>query len=108
MNYELGASIAFLALVGAAFLFWGRGMVRARRDDLVAGFAAFVVACLMCIVASGSSAVFGQVGGLVMLFGFVTLIMSSFAKPECPLTRGQRIRFGIGAIVLGLMMGFVI
>ncbi len=108
MNYGLGASIAFLALVGAAFFFWGRGMVRARRDDLVAGISVFAVACLMCFGAAGSSAVFGQVGGLVMLFGFVTLIMSSFAKPECPLTRDQRIQFGIGAIVLGVLMGFII
>jgi hypothetical protein len=108
MNTELAALVALLALVGAGFCLWGRGMVRARSDDLVGGFAVFVVACLIYIAAAGSSAVFAQVGGLVMLFGLLTLIMSFFANPECPLTRGQRTRFGIGAIVLGLLMGMII
>jgi hypothetical protein len=108
MSYALGAGLASVALIGAALFLWGRGMIKARRDDLVAGFVVFVIACLICTVADGSSAALHQVGALMVLFGLVTLGLSSFAKRECPLTRGQRLRFGIGAIILGLFLQFII
>ena len=108
MNYQAGIFIAFGALILAAFFFWGRGMIRARKDDLVAGLVVLIIACWICMIADGSSGSFSQVGGISMLFGFVTLVLSSFAKPDCPLTRQQRITFGIGAITLGLLMGCII
>ncbi|MFH0910708.1 MAG: hypothetical protein V1918_04295 [Planctomycetota bacterium] len=103
----MGAIIASTALVAASFFFWGRGMVKAGRNDLVAALIVFMVACLSCIASASSSAVFGRVGGIVLLFGVFTLVMSRFAKPECPLTRDERKLIGVAAIILGLSMGLI-
>jgi hypothetical protein len=108
MNPEIGIPVAFGALVLAALVFWSRGIVKARKDDLIAGLVVLFVSCWICMIADGSSASFGIIGGITMLFGFVTLVSSSFAKPDCPLTQQQRISFGIGAITLGLLMGCII
>ena len=108
MNYELGGWIAFVFVVAASFAFWGRGIIRGRKGDIVAGLAIFVFICVLLLAGSGTSAVFELVGLLLMLFGVVTLITGCFAKPDCPLPRPHRIALGFAAIILGLIMGMIV
>ena len=57
------------------------GVVRLRRSLFIASFLVLVAACIFALVADGSSAAFGLMGGFVLLFGLACLILSRRLQP---------------------------
>ena len=105
---ETPLAVVFALAVGAALFFWGRGMVRARKGDLVAGCIILAVICGIFYVTATSSAVFSFIGMLVSGFGLATLILSSFASPNCPIRKDIRRTLGVVAILLGLFLQMIL
>lgn len=106
MHLDPVLSFLCLAVLLASF-FWARGIVRGRKDDLIAGFAILAVLCGLLLVLNQSSAVFGTIGGLNAVFGLVTLVASNFAKPGCPLNPNERGALGVGFMVVGLALSMI-
>ena len=105
---DIVSVIAALALPLAAFFFWARGLIKSRRDDIVLGFSILVLICVVSFVLSGSSAVFSGIGILIILFGVETLIVSAFAKQDCPINKKERISLGVAALVAGLFFSMIV
>ncbi len=101
-------TIAALVLPLSGFYFWGRGIVRASKSDVVVGFSLVALAFIVALVISGSSALFLGVGVLGLVFGVETLIVSRFAGPDCPINRKERIALGVGALVGGALCARVV
>jgi hypothetical protein len=57
---------------------------------------------------TGHSGVFSQIGGLFLLFGIATLVAGSFAKPDCPIKRKDRIALAVLFIILGLFGSMIV
>jgi hypothetical protein len=94
--------------VGLGILFWGRGIVRSHRGDLMLGFSLFVFACWIESVRERSTGVFSELGFAIMAFGTSTLVAAVFAKPGCPLDRNSRLGLGCAAIMLGLLFSLIL
>lgn len=92
----------FCLVVLLASFVWARGIVRGRKDDLLAGLAIAAVLSGTLLATSLSTGVFADIGAIAAWFGLVTLAASSFAKPDCPLNRGERAALGVGFMILGL------
>lgn len=92
----------------AAVFFWGRGIVRGRVGDMVAGFMILMVTSAILLVSAGHSGVFAPIGFLVFGFGVATLLLSPFAAQDCPLSRGARWILGASAIVAGLFLQVIV
>ena len=75
---------------------------------MAAGFALLLFFSFGAMRMTGSSAVFSQIGGLFIAFGVTTLIASSYAKPDCPLKRQDRLAIGMLFIVLGIAGSLII
>jgi len=100
----VGCALAF----GASVFFWGRGLSRASKGDLVAGCVTLAVICGIMFFTATSSAVFSFIGLLVGGFGIASLVLSLFASPQCPLDRNSRVAIGAGAILGGLFLQLIL
>jgi hypothetical protein len=98
---DLALTVVSVALVAAAFFFWGRGIIKSRKDDIVFGFCILIFICLFSMVIAHSSAIFAQLGILFILFGVHTLAVSAFAKGDCPLSKKERTGLAIAALTIG-------
>ena len=105
---ETAACVLLTLVLGAAIFFWGRGIRNARKSDLIAGPTTLVALCLILFVISGSSAVFGLIGGLVAVFGIATLLLSALARPGSPFPRRNVIAVGVGAVIAGVCLSLII
>ena len=105
---ELTLSIMSLAVLLAALFFWGRGIVKSRKGDIILGFSILALICLASFVLAESSAVFSGVGLFAILFGVETLIVSAFARQDCPISRRDRISLGVGTLVVGLFSSMIV
>jgi hypothetical protein len=106
---EIISATLLLALPVAALFFWGRGILKSRKDDIVLGFSLLALVCLGSVVFSTRSAVFSGLGLVLFIFGVETLIVNAFAKDDCPLSRKERTGLGglatlaIGALALAIV-----
>lgn len=107
MNATPAVAILCLAVLLASFV-WARGIVRGRKDDLLAGLAIAAVLSGILLATSLSTGVFADIGAIAAWFGLVTLAASSFAKPNCPLNRGERAALGVGFIIVGLALSVML
>lgn len=74
--------------------FWVRGIVRSNAGDMAAGIVILIViAFWVCLAGNHSGS--HLFGGILFLFGIVTLIAGSFAKPDCPIPQMIRIFIAI-------------
>jgi hypothetical protein len=107
MNEKILIGASWLA-VAMPFFFWVRGIVRGSKGDLAAGVVLLVVISLGAMMVVGHSGVFSGIGGLLLLFGLATLIAGSFAKPDCPIKRKDRIAVAMLFIILGILGSMII
>jgi len=93
---------ACFAAVGAWFLiglfFWGRGILKGRTGDLIAGGAILAALCAFLWV---TTAFFDLIGGMLAATGLATLIMSPWASPSGRLRRADLVALGMGFLILG-------
>ncbi|HET6429075.1 MAG TPA: hypothetical protein VFJ30_11720 [Phycisphaerae bacterium] len=101
---EVAAYVLLTLVLAAAIFFWGRGIRRSRRSDLVAGPAILAVLCAILLAINSSSAVFGMIGELVLVFGFATILLSAMAGRGSLLARRDVLAIGVGCIILGICL----
>ena len=101
-----GFALGGLVLVASMF-FWGRGMRKGKKSDLLAGPAILLVLCAVLFLLVGNSGVFELIGPIVAIFGICTLALSPFAGPNCPLVKRDRLAIGAGVIILGLVLSTI-
>ena len=101
-------TIAVIAFPISGFYFWGRGVVRSSKSDIVLGFSVVALTFLLEVAVSRSSAILGGVSVLALIFGVETLVLSSFAKSDCAISRKERIALGVGALVGGALFSLVV
>ena len=77
----------------AAISFLIIGVVKLRRFLFIASFPVLIGACLFALAADGSSAAFNFMGGFVLIFGLVCVVLSRRIKPGSFISRD-----GLGAI----------
>ena len=105
---EVTAYVVLTVALGAAIFFWGRGIRRSRKSDLIVGPAILVALCLTLLAIAGSSGVFGLIGALVAVFGLATLLLSAMARPGSTLKRRDVLAIGMGTIILGFCLCLII
>jgi hypothetical protein len=105
---EIVLIVVSLALPMAGFFFWARGVIKSKKSDIILGFSILALACVGAIVVSDTSAVLSGLGMLSIIFGIETLIVSAFAKPDCPISRKERITLGIGALAVGAFFSMIV
>jgi hypothetical protein len=105
---EITFTIASIALPVAGLFFWGRGVLKSRKSDIILGFSVLALFCLAAVAGSGSSSIFSELGMVALAFGLETLVLSAFAKPDCPINRKERIAVGVGAIVAGALSSMIL
>lgn len=101
-------SILALLVVLSYLFFWGRGLLRSQKDDMILGFSILSFICLVSIAFSDTSAVFSGIGILIFFFGLETLIVSPFVKQDCLINRKDRISLGVVSLVVGLLASMII
>jgi len=105
MDDTLAAYITFGALIVYSLFLWGKGLLKGRRDDLIAGLGVPMTATLVLAALTPASPYpINALGHVLMLLGLYTLMLSAFAKRGCLWTRADRIKFGLGALVLGFLV----
>jgi len=105
---EFTFTIAAIALMFAGLFFWGRGVLKSRKSDIILGFSILAIFCVASVIASRSSAIFSELGMVIVVFGVETLVLSAFAKPDCPINRMELISLGIGAVILGAFSSMIV
>ena len=105
---EVTACVLLTLVLAAAIFFWGRGILRSRRSDLIAGPSILAALCLALLALSRSSGVFGIVGGLVAVFGLATLLLGAMVRPGNALRRRDILAIGAGAMILGFSLCLII
>jgi len=98
----VAARVLLTLVLAAAIFFWGRGIRRQRRDDLMAGPGILIALCVTLLAIVRSTGVFGIVGGSVMVFGIATMVLSAMADPNGMLKRRDVLAIGAGCIIFGL------
>jgi len=101
-------TIAALALPISGFFFWGRGVVRSSKSDIVLGFSVLALTFVVAVAVSGSSGFFPQIGLVALVFGVETLVVSAFARPDCPIGKKERTAVGVGALVSGAVLSLMV
>ena len=101
-------TIAVFALPLSGFYFWGRGLIRSSKSDIVLGFSVLALSFVFAAVVSRSSALFSGVGVLALIFGTETLIVSAFTRLDCPISRKERIAVGFGALIGGALLSLIV
>ncbi len=107
MYDKILTAVSLLALA-LLFFFWVRGIVRGNKGDLAAGIVILILISFGARAVASHSGVISQIGGLLFLFGIATLVAGSFAKPDCPIKRKDRIAIAVLFIILGVLMYLVI
>lgn len=105
---EVAAYVLLTVVLGTAIFFWGRGIRRDRQSDLIAGPAILVVLCVILFAINRSSAVFGLIGELVIVFGIASLLLSAMARPGSAFPRRNVIAIGVGAIIAGVCLSVIL
>ena len=105
---EVMAYVLLTLMLAAAIFFLGRGIRRSRRSDLIAGPAILVALCLILLAITRSSAVFGMVGELVIVFGLATLLLSAMASTASMLRRRDILAIGAGSVILGVVLMLIL
>ena len=95
------ATMFLLPLV--AVFFWARGLLRVSTTDLVAGLAILIVTWLVLICRTGSSAVFTQMGYILIFFGAATYGTSFAVKDNQRFKRQEVVLAAAVFIVLGFV-----
>jgi len=103
----LSTMIILVALLIAGLFFWGRGIMKSRKSDLLIGSYDIAGVFIASFALFGSSLVFSVVGILLFVFSVETLIVSLFAKQDCPIQKKERIGLGIAALILGCAVSTV-
>lgn len=98
--FAISGMILFPAL---SLFFWVRGLVHACMSDLAAGLAILVVTWFVLSWLTWSSAVFSQMGCILIIFGAVTY-GTSFVVKDNQLYKRQDVV--LAAVVL-IVLGFV-
>ncbi len=105
---EVASYLLLTLVLAAAIFFWGRGIRRNRRSDLIAGPAILAVLCVILLALIRSSAAFGLIGELVIIFGIATLLLSVMARPDGIFKRRDVIATGMGIIIAGVCLSLII
>ncbi len=105
---EVLLTIAVLALPISGLYFWGRGVVRSNKSDMVLGFSVLSLTFVLAVAVSRSSAILAEVGMVALVFGIETLIVSAFAGPDCPISRKERTAVGVGALIGGALFSLIV
>ena len=106
MRASLTIISLLLPIIG--YFFWGRGLVRSSKGDIVLGFCIFALMFVIAVVCSDTSAVFFGLGVLLFFFGVETLVIGTFTRPDCPISRKDRITLGVVAVVLGVFGSLIV
>jgi peptidoglycan/LPS O-acetylase OafA/YrhL len=107
-HMETASYILLVLALGAAIFFWGRGIRNGRKSDLIAGPAILLALCVALFAVNGSSAVFEPIGGLLIVFGVATLLLSLLVRPGGAILRRNVIAIGAGAIIAGGCLAMII
>ncbi|HOF17359.1 MAG TPA: hypothetical protein PK082_00485 [Phycisphaerae bacterium] len=105
---ETAAFVMLAVVLGAAIFFWGRGIRRGRKGDLLAGPAILLALCIVLMALSGSSGVFATLGTLILVFGVATVLLSAMARPGGMFLRRNVIAIGVGAILAGACLMLIL
>ncbi len=93
--------------LAAAVFFWGRGIRKVRRGDLIAGPAILIALCIVLIIMTNGRALYDIAADLVIVFGVATLAMTPLARPGSKFPRWNVIAVGAIAIVMGLWLSIL-
>ncbi|NLX60033.1 MAG: hypothetical protein GXY74_13205 [Phycisphaerae bacterium] len=96
-------AVAFAVAVGL----WGRGLVRGRRGDLLAGAGTLAALCAVAFVMV-TGCVFNLIGLMIGGFGLATFLIGPFAAQDCPLVRRDRLALGAGAVAIGVFLQMIL
>ena len=105
---DLAGGLAITVIELVAIYFWGRGIERSSKGDMVAGFLILIMNCAILLYTSGTSAVINGLGLLLGAFGLFTLADISHATKTCPVRRSCLVAIGIILCFLGLGMQLII
>ena len=86
----------------AAVLLLVAGVVRLRRFLFIASFPVLLGVCIFALAADGTSGAFNFIGGFVLLFGAVCLVLSGRLQPGAFVSRDRLGAIGALLFFLGL------
>jgi thiol:disulfide interchange protein len=99
-------------LIAAPFLislfFWGRGLLKGNRDDILLGLVLLVLSSFLAIVVVGHSGVISFIGGFLFLFGIVSLLMRKGAVENRLMSTSGALQIGIVFVILGILASLII
>lgn len=101
---DVRVGILMLLALGAAIFFWGRGIRRVKKSDLIAGPVILLAMSILLIAVCGGSSVFSIIGGMIALFGIATLLLSIKAPQNGALRKRDIQAIGMGAIIAGFCL----
>lgn len=104
---EIAPYVLLAVVLALAIHFWGRGIRNFRKSDLLAGPIILLALCISIFVISGCCGM-ELIGELLMVFGVVTLLLSSIVRRGSLLKKRDVIAIGVGVIIVGLCASLII
>ncbi len=104
---DVGRFVLLALALAAAIFLWGRGIRKSCKSDLIAGPAIFAATCLILLATVSSSAVFGLIGILVMVFGLASVLLGFWSPADGMLKKGDIQAIGAGMIILGACLSLI-
>lgn len=94
-------------MLALAIHIWGRGIRNSRKSDLLAGPIILLTLCISIFVISGCCGM-ELIGELLMVFGVVTLLLSTIVRRGSLLKKRDIIAIGVVVIIVGLCLSVII
>jgi thiol:disulfide interchange protein len=91
-----------------SLFFWGRGLRKGNRGDLLLGVLLLLLAAFLAMAVVGHSGVISFIGGFFLLFGIVSILMRKDAAEKKIMSKSGVILIAILLIVLGILASMVI
>lgn len=94
--------------MGAAIFFWGRGLRKGCKRDLIAGPGVIVALCVTLLALNDTTFVFEKLGGILAVFGLAVAVSSAWVREGGVLAKRDVLSIGIATIVLGLILSMIL
>lgn len=91
-----------------SLFFWGRGLFRGNRGDLLLGVILLIIAAFLAMAVVGHSGVISFIGGFLLPFGIVSILMRKDAAEKRCMSKSGVILIAILLIILGILASMVI
>ena len=107
MSYSLFYFVVFVVGVAISLFFWGLGLVKGKRNNLVVGLAVFGMSSILFVFTSAASSGMVNTEALgygAALFGAETVLVGFFSSASCPLKAGSRVAIGLTFVILGSLL----